>query len=72
MSPDDIIKVGERVSVYWDSVQNVFDAEVLFAPNAFGEPWILKESNGTIHYVMVYSRMTRQRRSEKPPEKQFI
>lgn len=72
MSPDDLIKVGDKVSIYWDNIQNVIDCEVLSMPNAFGEPWVLRDFYGVIHYVMVYSRITRRKRSENMPERQKI
>ncbi len=72
MRPDEVIEEGDTVSVHWDNVQHVFNAVVLAAPSEFGQPWVLRENNGTIHYVMVYSRMTRQRKSESIPQRQQI
>lgn len=75
MTKDDQIVEGDRVSVYWENVQNIFDVLVLHAPSGPGEVWILKENDliyqdekgkkhigkrGTVHYVVSFSRMTKE------------
>lgn len=69
-SIDDQITEGDRVTVYWENVQTVFDVEVLHAAQGAGDVWILKEKDllnaeheivrrGPVHYVMTYSRITK-------------
>lgn len=61
ITKDDQIVEGDVVSVFWDHVQNIFEAEVLHAANGLGEVWILKERNGNVSYVMTFSKMVKRK-----------
>lgn len=67
ITPTDQIVEGDQVSIYWENVQNVFSAEVLHVASGPGEVWIVREHNGTVHYIMSFARMTREKKV-KPDE----
>lgn len=62
---NDQITEGDHVSIYWENVQSIFDAEVLHVASGPGEVWIVREKKGKIHYIMTYSRMTRVEKGTK-------
>ena len=55
----DKISVGDWVKVLFTTAQMIGRAKVLSVPCATGDSWILKEADGTLHYVQLFNRMTR-------------
>ena len=63
ITPKEQIEQGDKVSIYWENVQNIFSAIVLHAASGPGEVWIVQEHNGKVHYVQSYSRMTLEKKA---------
>jgi len=56
------IIVGDRVTVHFHSSHSLFEAEVLYLPQATGDSWILREEHGDIVYVQIFEQMQRWER----------
>lgn len=50
------IRKGHIVNVHFVKSQSIFNAEVLYVPDAEGENWRLKTKEGVV-YVLMYERM---------------
>jgi len=60
----DIIWEGDRVNVYFEYTNCLFDVEVIYRPYDTGDSWILKDKRGNISYVQFFSRMDKLPRKE--------
>lgn len=54
----DVIKIGDIVNVFFENADPLASVEVLHDANQL-DYWILKEENGTIHNVKMFSKMTK-------------
>ena len=55
--PEDRIRVGDKVSVYWENPPPIFRGTVLYVPYATGDSWIIKDEDDGLHYVQMFCRM---------------
>lgn len=58
------IEVGDIVSVDFEHCNSIFNAKVLYRPQATGDSWVLDEA-GKIIYVQLFSRMTLVQKNEE-------
>jgi len=61
LSEQQLIKIGDRVNIFFENIPALFEAEILYIPCATGDCWKLRTSPSTntyqIHYVQTFSRM---------------
>lgn len=58
------IEEGDRVNVYFEGCPCLLDVEVLYTPQATGDSWHLRNANGRLYYVQMFSLME----LKTPPE----
>jgi len=61
---EDRIKVGDKVTVSWETLKTEFAVEVLYMPQATGDCWHLKREDGTIVYVNSFCSMIKLNKEE--------
>lgn len=61
MENDNLIKIGDRVDLFWETVPALFYCEVLHVPLNSEDIWIVKDDKNFIHYVKNYCRITKRR-----------
>ncbi len=59
MNENDRIDIGDRVDIFFQTLEPEFDVEVLDTPAATGDCWKLKRQTGIIVYVQQFDRMIR-------------
>jgi hypothetical protein len=60
MTPDERIKEGDVVDVYWENVECEFDCKVLYLPQDVGDCWHLERPDGTRIAVQMFAKMVRK------------
>ena len=65
---NDCIIIGDIVNVTFISDNELYDCEVIYTPSGVGDCWTLKDKKGTIHNVLLYSRMSKVKESLKSNE----
>lgn len=55
------IAVGDKVDVYFESVDAVFNATVNHIPCATGDSWQLETDDGEVVYVQCFCKMQRRK-----------
>ena len=52
-----MIKKGDFVNVFFESVEHEFGIKVLYVPSATGDSWHLERKDGTIVYIQTFTKM---------------
>jgi hypothetical protein len=61
------IEIGDVVDVFFENVSPIFNAQVVDKPANVGDSWVLKDqSEGTIHHVCLFSKMTLLKKYQDP------
>jgi hypothetical protein len=52
------MKVGDHVDVWFSGADALFNAEVEYIPCAIGDSWELRSTDGLLHKIMVFEKMS--------------
>lgn len=51
------IKIGMIINVFWEHIDAEYDVKVLYIPQATGDSWVLKRTDGTVIIVNTFCKM---------------
>lgn len=66
MGDPDEIKVGDKVTIFWETISAEWRLVVLRKPQFMGDCWTLRREDGTPIDVMYFAKMVKESEIEPP------